>query len=258
MKKLLFFTCIGIFAGMQSCKPKVDNTQAAVETTKDSIQLLAFEPSAAFDDAAITKMDYRDGQFKFLISGNYQLGQQTPDAPQKMCANSDKGQHIHLIVDNKPYEAKYEADFHYKIEDGTHYVLAFLSRSYHESIKNPKASVLIQAEVKDSSFKKLSPVDTPMLFYSRPKGTYVGNDTRKVMLDFYLANCRLGPMFKVKAEINNQEFIIDKWQPYYITGLPLGENKIKLSLLDSTGMLVNNPFNPIERTFTLQAEPGQK
>jgi len=78
------------------------------------------------------------------------------------------------------------------------------------------------------------------------------------MLDFYLANCRLGQMFKVKAEINQQEFIIDKWQPYYMTGLPMGENKIKLSLLDSAGVLVNNPFNPVERTFTLQAEPGQK
>ena len=38
----------------------------------------------------------------------------------------------------------------------------------------------------------------------------------------------------------------------------MGENKIKLSLLDSAGVLVNNPFNPVERTFTLQAEPGQK
>lgn len=258
MNYLVSFICLVLFAGFISCKPKTENAQIPVEQPKDSIQLVAFEPSAAYDDAAISKMDYRDGQFKFAISGNYQLGQQTPDAPQKMCANSDKGQHIHLIVDNKPYEARYEPEFHYKIEDGSHYVLAFLSRSYHESIKNPKASVLIHAEIKDSSFKKLTPVDLPILFYSRPKGSYVGNDAKKVMLDFYLANCRLGQMFKVKAEINQQEFIIDKWQPYYITGLPMGENKIKLSLLDSAGVLVNNPFNPVERTFTLQAEPGQK
>lgn len=258
MKNWIVFSCLTLLGCLLSCKPKTENTQMPADVPKDSIQLMAFEPSAAFYDAAISKMDYRDGQFKFTLSGNYQLGQQTPDAPQKMCANSDKGQHIHLIVDNKPYEAKYEPEFHYKIEDGSHYLLAFLSRSYHESIKNPKASVLIHAEVKDSSFEKLNPVDMPMLFYSRPKGTYVGNDTKKVMLDFYLANCRLGQMFKVKAEINQQEFIIDKWQPYYMTGLPMGENKIKLSLLDSAGVLVNNPFNPVERTFILQAEPGQK
>ncbi|MBK8451624.1 MAG: phosphopeptide-binding protein [Saprospiraceae bacterium] len=245
-----------LLCALSSCKSKIE-TNASTQTKPVEVTLSAFEPSLEFADATISSMDYQKGMFKFSVQGNYQLGQQTPDAPQKMCANSDKGQHIHLIIDNKPYEAKYEAEFHYKIEDGSHFILAFLSRSYHESIKNPKAAVLVKAEIMDSTFKKLQPVTDPMLFYSRPKGAYVGNDTKKIMLDFYLSNCQLGAQYKVKAEVNGKEFLIDTWQAYYLEGLPMGENKIKLSLIDSTGALVNTPLNPVERSFTLQAEPGK-
>ncbi len=249
----------GFILCFTQCKNKQE-TAAPPATAPESVEvrLTPFDSSASFPDAAISSMDYQKGKFTFKLTGNYVLGEQTPDAPQKMCANSAQGQHIHLIVDNKPYEARYVPEFQYKIEDGSHYILAFLSRSYHESIKSTKASVLIQAEIKDSSFKKLNPVSAPMIFYSRPKGVYIGADTKKVMLDFYVANCRIGGTFKVKAEINGKEFMIDTWQPYYMEGLPMGENKIKLSLVDSTGQLVNSPLNPVERSFTLQAEPNQQ
>ena len=212
-----------LFLIFSQCKSKQEAAPPAAEIPAAEVKLTAFDSSASFPDAAISSMDYQKGKFSFKLGGNYVLGEQTPDAPQKMCANSAQGQHIHLIVDNKPYEAKYVPEFQHKIDDGTHYILAFLSRSYHESIKSAKASVLIQAEIKDSSFKKLNPVAEPMLFYSRPKGVYIGADTKKVMLDFYIANCKLGDSFKVKAEINGKEFMIDKWQPYYIEGLPMGE-----------------------------------
>jgi hypothetical protein len=253
---LLLFNAF-LLIGLWGCKSKQENSSAATAAPAE-IKMSPFEFSVQFPDAAISKMDYKMGDFTFVIQGNYQLGQQTPDAPQKMCANSDKGQHIHIIVDNKPYEARYEPQFHYKIEDGEHYILAFLSRSYHESIKTQAASVLVKASIQDSSFKKLEPVTAPMLFYSRPKGAYVGADTKKVMLDFYLVNCTLGNQYKVKANVNDKEFIIDKWEPYYLEGLPMGENKIKLTLIDSSGAPVNSPLNPVERTFKLQAEPAQK
>lgn len=215
------------------------------------------EPSAEFPEASIASMDYQNGQFNFQIGGDFSLGQQTPDAPQKMCANSAQGQHIHLIVDDRPYEAKYESTFRHLIPDGPHYLLAFLSRSYHESIKTPSAHVAVKAEIKDSSFKKLDPVTGPMLFYSRPKGVYLGDDARRIMVDFYLVNCNLGSDYKVKVEIGGKEFLVDQWQPYLIEGLPMGEHRCKLSLVDASGALVQAPLNPVERTFTLQPSPGQ-
>ena len=93
------------------------------------------------------------------------------------------------------------------------------------------------------------------MFYSRPKGLYTGDDTKKVMLDFYLVNTDLSA-HKVEADINGQKFTIDKWQPYYMEGLPEGENKITLTLVDSTGQPVKNAFNPVTRTFTLEKTPA--
>lgn len=242
-----------VFVGTQyQCKQKEQ-----VENQTAPLQLVPFGNSPEFSDASIAAMEYRDGMFKFQITGAYKLGEQTSDAPAKSCANSNQGQHIHLIVDNKPYEAKYEPDFKYIVPDGDHYILAFLSRSYHESIKSTKASVLIHATIKDSSFKAVSPVTQPMLFYSRPKGTYVGNDAQNILVDFYLANCALGDSLKVKAEVADTSFLIDQWRPYTLQGLPMGEHTLKLSLIDGAGNLVQTPLNPVERKFTLQAEPGK-
>ena len=204
-------------------------------------------------------MDYQGGKFTFGVAGEtYKLGVQTEDAEQKMCANSPKGQHIHLIVDNAPYAAKYVAEFEHDVADGDHHILAFLSRSYHESIKSPGAAVVKKVTVADKGITASNDVSEPMLFYSRPKGTYVGaKDTEKVMLDFYLANCDLGQGYRVKAEINGEEHMIDKWQPYYIEGMDMGENTIKLTLVDQDGNAVNTPLNPVERTFTLKADPAE-
>ena len=90
-------------------------------------------------------------------------------------------------------------------------------------------------------------------FYSRPKGTYQGDDTKKVLLDFYLINTEISPDGnKVRATINGKEFLIDEWVPHYIEGLPIGEVIIKLELLDNAGNLIKAPFNPVERKVILK------
>jgi hypothetical protein len=92
------------------------------------------------------------------------------------------------------------------------------------------------------------------MFYSRPKGEYVGNDTKKIMLDFYLINTNLSPEGnKVRATINGTEFMLDRWLPYSIEGLPMGQTKIKLELLNSAGNVIPGPYNTVERTITLKA-----
>ena len=205
-------------------------------------------------------MSYKDGKFNFGVSGtDYKLGEQTPDAALKMCANSGKGQHIHLIVDNAPYVAKYVSEFDHELSEGSHYLLAFLSRSYHESIKSPTSYTAQKIDIKDKSLAGGEPISTPMLFYSRPKGTYTGKaNTDKVMLDFFLANAQLGADYKVKADINGEEHLLDKWQPYYIEGMPMGENTITLTLLDKDGKKADIPLNPVTRKFTLAADPVEQ
>ncbi|MEZ4960614.1 MAG: hypothetical protein R2830_12410 [Saprospiraceae bacterium] len=246
-------------------QPANEENKTATETTAAEtpppaeIKLTDFTPSPDFPDATIS-MDYKDGKFMYKVGGtSYKLGEQTPDAPQKMCANSGEGQHIHLIIDNEPYIAKYTPQFEQDVADGEHYILSFLSRSYHESIKTDKAHTAVKAEVKNKSFVKATPIKDPMLFYSRPKGKYTGKaETDKVMLDFYPVNCTLSADgYKVRVSVNNEkDFIINRWTPYFLEGLPMGDNKIKLTLIDKDGNPVNTPLNPVERVFTLVADPA--
>ncbi len=236
-----------------------DSTENSQEdTTAPTVKLSEFSTSPEFPDAKIS-MAYKGGKFSFnVLSDTYQLGLQTSDAPQKMCANSADGQHIHLIVDNQPYDALYKPEFDKEVADGEHYILAFLSRSYHESIKTPTAYTLVHATVQGNTIAKSEPVSNPMVFYSRPKGKYVGKaETDKVMLDFYLHNVVLSPDgIKVKVLVNGEtEFVLDSWKPYYLEGLPIGENRIQLTLIDNDGNAIQTPLNPVERVFTLVADP---
>lgn len=260
MKNILGLLILGIFI-LSSCKgDKIPDTQSVkVEPLAKKYTLKAFKPSQNYSDAEIQEMSYTDGKFDFQVAdGTYKLGEQTPDAPQKMCANSGKGQHIHLIVDNNPYAAKYTNSFDYEIPDGDHYMLAFLSRSYHESIKTDKAHVAKRITVKDNGITNAEPISESMIFYSRPKGTYVGKkDTEKVMLDFYPINANIGITQKVIANINGEVHELDKWQPYYIEGLPMGENTIELTLVNNDGSKIDAPLNPVKRTFTLKADPAE-
>ena len=177
----------------------------------------------------------------------YELGIQTLKEFDYQLANSAKGQHIHFIVNNGPYSAHYEDNFTKNLEKENNVILAFLSRSYHESVKNLNAYVLTQTGNEQID------LDDKFLFYSRPKGTYKGIETEKLLLDFYLVNTKLSSNGnKVRATIQETEFIIEEWAPYYIEGLPKGEIKIKLELIDASGNLIDSPFNPSNRTVILE------
>jgi len=230
-----------------------------VETAPATITLSPKQPGTDFPDATITDWTYNEGTFSYAYDADtYRLGEQTPDADQTMCANSAKGQHIHLIVDNEPYIAKYEPEFAQEVSDGEHHILTFLSRSYHESIKTEAAHRAITATVNGGSIKNQQPITDPMLFYSRPKGTYTGKDARNLLLDFYPVNVDLGEDYMVRADVGGKTFMIDKWQPYVLDGLPMGENTVTLTLVDANGQRVDAPLNPVSRTFTLVADPLEK
>ena len=249
-----------LFASCKSEKPKAETSDkkevTEVEKPKNKYTLTPFVASTAYPDASLSNMTYKNGQFNFDVAGKaYALGNQTPDAGVKMCANSSKGQHIHLIVDNAPYAAKYVSQFDHEVVDGEHTILAFLSRSYHESIKTASAHILKNVTVKDKEIVSMTDVTDPMITYSRPKGKYVGDDTKKVMLDFYLSNLDMKDGYTVKADINGEAHHLIKWQPYYIEGLPMGKNKITLTLMKN-GKAVDTPLNPVTREFELLSDPA--
>jgi hypothetical protein len=242
-----------LFAACDNGKPTIE---AEEPMAKPEITLNPKKSGQEFPGADMEDWKFENGKFTFTVDpSTYEFGVQTPDAISTMCANSGKGQHIHLIVDNQPYAAKYTPEFDYEIEDGEHSVLAFLSRSYHESIKTPAAHKAVVATVENNTFTKVEPVTGPMLYYSRPKGTYVGKDAKALLLDFYVENVTLDANHQVKVETNGKTFMVDKWQPYILEGLPMGENEVTLTLVDGSGKKIDAPLNPVTRKFTLKADP---
>ncbi len=236
MKKISFILTVFLILGCAD--------QSIISITK-------FEGSPEFSNSKLFLSQIQKNNFSFNVE-NYELGIQTDGAIDNGLANSAKGQHIHMIINNGPYSAHYESDFSKDLNEGDNLILFFLSRSFHESVKNPNAYALIQVS---SEINGEDPFDlnSEFLFYSRPKGVYKGADTKKLLLDFYLVNTEISAQGnKVRATINDSEFIIDEWSPYYIEGLSLGEVTIKLELLNSNGDLINSPFNPVIRKVMLE------
>jgi hypothetical protein len=128
------------------------------------------------------------------------------------------GQHVHLIVDDMPYEAIYDVgkpiplrDFAKKqpgqivappLSEGTHVIRAFPSAGpkdkrgmlHHESWKNPGAFVWLRFHVvKKGGDLEGFDASKPTLTYSRPKGEYkVGSpELDRFLIDFYITGTRL-------------------------------------------------------------------
>lgn len=256
MKYALILLSVFIFSSCSTPKKQQEETQSSV--SQGLVKLYKAPDSPQFSDATISQNqvevarvgDSSTLDYTFEVT-NFELGAQTTDASTRGIANSDKGQHIHFIVNNGPYQAHYMPGISNKLPDGNYTVLAFLSRSYHESVKGKNAYFIENRNIGDVDAADVD-LTAPHLFFSRPKGSYSGADTKKLMLDFYLINCELSQNgYNVKATINGEEFLIYEWAPYYIEGLPMGEVTIKLELLDANGESVQSPFNPVVRTVTL-------
>ena len=278
MKRSLWLLCsttltLGALASCESSKPATEVSATAGTTSpaartaastdameSNGIRLTPFSDSPKFPEAQMqlrmpiagATIPSGDVAFDYQLT-NFQLTKMSGGPHMAQMANSMKGQHIHNIVDNEPYTAHYDTKFTKPMADGQHVVLSFLSRSYHESLKHRGAYDLRVITVgKAAPGTPAIDAKAPHLFYSRPKDTYAGADARRIMLDFYLVNTTLEPGGnRVRATINGTEFMLDKWLPYMMEGLPAGENTVKLELVNASGTMIPGPFNSVTRTFTV-------
>ena len=199
------------------------------------------------------------------------------------------GNHIHIILDNQPYEAHYNLDSGFELRnvaDGEHTLRIFPSRPWHESYKTGGAFQMIRFTVKNGGADTTKPTTTntnqtmsnasvtpegkemkestagavdmskPLLTYSRPKGEYKGADADAIMIDFWLSNAKLtgdGGEYRVKYSVNGGEAkFIDKWTPIWLKGFPNGNHSVKVELVDKSGNVVDNGgYNSTTREITV-------
>jgi hypothetical protein len=201
------------------------------------------------------------------------------------------GNHIHVILDNQPYEAYYNLDSEFElrdVKDGEHTLRVFPSRPWHESYKNAGAFQIVKFTVKNGGADAAKPTTTnsgqqmsnantaaapegkamaestagavdmkkPLLTYSRPKGEYKAAEADPIMIDFWLAGAKLtgdGGEYRVRYTVDGGEAkFIDKWQPLWLSGWTAGKHTIKLELVDKDGNLVDNGgYNSTTREITV-------
>lgn len=210
---------------------------------------------------------------KLEVSGDLKGYKPHMDPETKM------GNHIHVILDNQPYEAYYNLDQEFELRnvaDGEHVIRVFPSRPWHESYKNEGAFQMVRFTVKsgggdpskptttadgktmanantaatpegkDMKMSVAGPVDParPLLTYSRPKGEYRGEDTGAIMIDFWLSNAKLvgdGGEYRVRFRVGQGESrFFDKWEPIWLAGWTSGSHIVELELVDRNGQPVDN------------------
>jgi len=175
------------------------------------------------------------------------------------------GPHLHVFLDDQPYQAVYDASEPLVLEDlapGTHTLRVFASRPWHESFKNEGAFDQRTFHIFAPTPQNEVNASAPLLTYSRPQGTY---GAEPIMLDFYLTNAPLhlsaqeDPKddlhdWRIRCTVNGQSFVFDQWQPIYLKGFQPGKNWVQLELIDETGRPIDNRFNNTVRVVDYQ--PG--
>ena len=249
----------------------------------------------AQDEAAptLTFVEPKDGatvnsstvKVKLNLAGDLKGYKPMMDMETKM------GNHIHVILDNQPYEAYYNLGQEFElrnVSDGEHTLRVFPSRPWHESYKNTGAFQMVKFTVKNGGADTTKPTTTnanqtmananasatpegkdmqsstagavdkakPLLTYSRPKGEYKGADADAIMIDFWLWNAKLsgdGGEYKVRLTVDGKEVkMIEKWEPVWFSGWSNGKHTIKLELVDKDGNpLDNGGYNSTTREITV-------
>jgi hypothetical protein len=241
--------------------------QTAIDTTTVQVAVVP-APQRTYPDASLAIVSPKEGEtlknpadsvkIVMQVSGT-ELGTHTDGDSTLGIAYSKQGQHVHVIVDAKPYMADYKNGEPFNIgvlAPGMHTIRAFPSFSWHESMKSPHAfatrTFYVGEKKVDST--QMNNLNGPLLTYSRPKGTYAAGEDGKVLLDFFVSNATLDSnKYKVKVWVDTTAMPdIVKWQPYYITGLAKGDHTVKLQLIAPDGSVVPGSYNSPSGKITIE------
>ena len=187
---------------------------------------------------------------------NFKLGEKSKIPDINKLATYSSGNHLTLILNNKIRKATIDPEFEYNLNAGQYVILSILTGMNYVSVKSPDSFIIRQFSV-GSQPKKEIDLTGPNLFYHMPSGAFSGTETKNVLLDFYLVNCKLSPNdFQIRATINGRTFMIRDWTPYLIHGLPYGETTVTLELLDKSGNPVVSQFHKVtQKVFLYEREP---
>ncbi|MDE3046184.1 MAG: hypothetical protein KGJ02_06030 [Verrucomicrobiota bacterium] len=186
---------------------------------------------------------------------------------------TDMGQTIHVVVDDRPYfpinnpaldpyiqegwyyDTGYRFQIPFKLDKGKHLLRVFPARSFGESLKGEKTFFASIFSLGSEEGGKDYDLTKPYLTYNEPSNQLYLVENKPILLDFYLSNCELtADGYRVRLTVDGKvNRILTSWQPYYIYGLKKGNHTVRLELINGSGKPVQGPFSDIQRTFTVHS-----
>ncbi|MFB2923140.1 hypothetical protein [Aerosakkonema funiforme] len=223
----------------------IQELRQALETYQPQVSIVSPQPNEVLNDNTLTvRFQVQD----LPIFKNPELG---------------LGPHLQVFLDNQPYQTIYDPNeplIYRDLAPGTHTLRVFASRPWQESFKNEGAYAQTTFHIFTKTDDNNPDPNLPLLTYSSPQANYGGEP---IILDFYLTNApphgvaQEDPQdnisdWRIRCTINGESFIIDQWQPIYLTGFQPGKNWVQLELLDEQGNPVKNAFNNTARLITYE------
>lgn len=253
--------------------------QKSSEESTDQLRIVAVNPTPEPETVVTVVQLPRDGD---VLKGNpvwvqlrldgYALGNHSSFDRADEIVNSDKGQTIHVIVDDHPYFAvngpsiqpfnedgfyynqNYKFELPFKLKDGFHTIRVFPARSYGESLKGSRTYQASYFYInQEGNSEQVDILSRPYLTYNEPSDQIHFVEGQPVLFDFYLTNCELSPDgYKVRLTVDGKvKRTISTWKPYYIYGLKKGKHTFRLELIDEKNKVVPGPYNDVQRSIVV-------
>jgi hypothetical protein len=265
---------IGLTIGMTGCERSVATTPSSSATATMNNPLATTDgPLAEVNiPASITKLAPSLERFQpqvqiispqpdqILTDDLVSVKLNVRDLPLFKSPELGLGNHLHVILDKQTYQGVSDLTqplVFKNLAAGTHTLRVFAARPWHESFKNPGAYAQTTFHVLTKTAENNPDPQRPLLTYSRPSGTY---GVEPIMLDYYLTNAPAHlaaqgsseqiPDWRIRATVNDQRFIIDRWTPIYLQGFKQGKNWVRLELIDDRGNPIPNVYNDTLSIFT--------
>jgi hypothetical protein len=220
--------------------PEIAKLDAHLQYCRPQVQILSPKPGEVLPERQVT--------VRFAVQG-YPLFQD----PQL-----GLGPHLHVVLDNRPYIAHYDADaplVFKDLEPGSHTLRVFAGKPWHESFKNSEAYAQVSFHVLAPTPEYVPQPQLPLLTYNRPTGSY---GAEPILVDFWLANAPVRESllsdlprdWRIRYTLNGQSGLLDRWESFYLKGFRPGRNVMVLELVDSKGDPIRNVFNSAAREIT--------
>lgn len=175
-----------------------------------------------------------------------------------------KGQHVQLVLDGRALPDWYQIDKAWifpALPKGTHTLLAFVQRPWDESIREAGAFAAVTFHVGEKNGKPAFDATQPTLTVTAPRGKVKKADAAKVIFDFFVTGCRVGPATDPEAcqviyRLNQDpQQILTAWAPAYLENVPVGRHTFVAAIYRGEKR-VDAPFALVQGAFEVVDEPA--